>query len=82
MYHEVFFNTERRDIHPYASHDEGAGRKPLRGDYWRLQNGTLGAAMRLKALSQTPPKVTGHPKTSRQPKNKQKPEQNNQDPYN
>ena len=54
---------------------------PLRGDEWRLQNGNLGAAMRLKALRHAPIEITGYAKTSRQLKNKQKPEQNNLDPH-
>jgi hypothetical protein len=49
-YHGVFFNTERCDIYPYAS-PEGAKLSMPRGVDRRLQNGTLGAVMRLKALS-------------------------------
>ena len=81
MHHNVFFNTERIYMHPNAS-PEGAGRMPPREDEWRFQNGTLGAAMRLKALSQAPPEITRHSKTSRQAKNKQNPKQNIHGPHN
>ena len=43
---------------------------PPRGNDWRMQNGTLGAAMRLKALSQAPSEITRHPNTPRQLKYK------------
>jgi len=72
----VFLNTDRRDLNPYAS-PEGAGRKPLRGDEWRLQNGTLGAAMRLKTLSYAPKEITRHPMTTKQPKRNKKQKINN-----
>jgi hypothetical protein len=49
----VFLNTEKKDLHTYASL-EGARRTPPKGDEWLLRIGTLGAAMRLKALSQAP----------------------------
>ncbi len=71
-HHNVFLNTEKRDLHPYAS-PEGARRTPLKGGEWRLQNGALGAAIWLKALSQTPPEITRHPKTPLQLKNKHNP---------
>ncbi len=68
-HHGVFFNTKNLDLNPYAS-PEGAGRTPPRGDERRLLHGTLGAAMRLKALSQAPPEIarpmtTEHPKRNR-----------------
>ncbi len=48
-HHGVFFNTKRRDIYPYAS-PEGAKISVPKEVERRLKNGTLGAAMRLKAL--------------------------------
>jgi len=54
---------------------------PRGGDLW-LQKGTLGAAMRLEALSRATPEMTRHPKTSRQPKNKQNPKQIDPNPHN
>ena len=81
-HHNVFFNTEKWDLYPYAS-PEGAGRMPLIGgdDLW-LRNGTLGATMRLKAMSQVPQEITRHPNYTKQSKNKLEPESNNLDPYN
>jgi hypothetical protein len=67
MHHNVFFNTEIRDIYPYAS-PEGGKRLPPREDDSRQQKGTLGAAMRLHALSQALPKITGQPETPKQQK--------------
>ena len=72
---DVLLNTKKRDLHPYAS-PEGARHTPLKGNKWRLLNGTLGAAMRLKTLSQAHPKTTRHPKISRQTRNYQNPEKN------
>jgi hypothetical protein len=81
-HHDVFLNTEKRDsYHPYAS-PEGVGRTPPRGDKWRMQNGTLSAAMRLKALSQAPPEITRHPMTTKQPKRYQNPKISNPEPPN
>ena len=80
-HHNVFLNTEKRDLRPYTS-PEGARRMPPRGNVWRLQNGTLGAAMRLKALSQAPPEIIRHPNTSGQSKYKRKPEHNILDHHN
>ena len=81
MYHDVFFNTTRRDTYLHAS-PERTGLSPTRGVYWGLQNGTPGSAMQLKALSQAPAKITRHPKTTRQLENKQKPKPNNPNPCN
>ncbi len=64
----MFLNSDRRDPHSDAS-PEGARRAPPRGDEWRQLNGALGAASRLSALSQAPPKIT-RPVTNKQPKRK------------
>ena len=47
-----------------------------------LRNGTLGAAMRLKALIQAPQEITRHPNSTKQSGNKPKLESSNPDPYN
>ena len=60
-HHNVFLNPGKRDLRPNASPEE-AGRTPLKGNEWRLQDGTLGAAMWLKASSQATPEITRHPK--------------------
>ena len=56
-HHNVFFNTEIRDVYPYGS-PEGAKRLPRRENDWRQRKRTLGAAMRLHALRQAPPQIT------------------------
>jgi hypothetical protein len=80
-HHNVLFSTEIRDTNLYAS-PEGAKRLPPRGDDWRQKKGTLGAAMRLKALSHAPPVITRQPKNPRQHKIKRKAKQTNPHPNN
>ncbi len=70
-HHYMCLNTENRDLHPSAS-PEGARRTPLRGDKRRLQNGTLGTAMRLKTSSLPLHEITRHPKAPMQQKNHKK----------
>jgi hypothetical protein len=81
MPHDGLISAKTQDIYPYAS-PEGDIRTPPRGGEWRMQNGTLGAAMRLKALSHAPPEITEHPKYINQKRTEQKPEQTDPLSYN
>ena len=45
-HHNVFFNTEIRDVYPYATL-KGSKRLPPKGNDSRQRNDTLGAAIRL-----------------------------------
>ena len=70
-HHIVFFNKKNGIRVPTHYPGETNSVSP-RGDKWRPQNGTHGAAMRLKALHHAPLDNIKHPKTSRRLTTRQK----------